>query len=209
MADDKPTLTRRRVLGGMATIGLAAGAGGATWARMQDTENGNVTIAAGVLDLEVGGSEPFNVNIGPVRNGENYTEKTEIRNTGNIDGTWMSITYPEAFNQRENGLEEPERDLGDTNDDGELVQYMQTEVSVEQKTESGNINESFTGVEQLVPLADCEGETFYLELPQPLPRDGVDNLRVQHKVFDEDISDAMGDSINYELDVTLYDEDPR
>lgn len=61
MTDGKIELNRRRVLGGIATVGIAAAAAGAgTFAAFSDTENssGN-TVQAGTLDLESAGSASF------------------------------------------------------------------------------------------------------------------------------------------------------
>ena len=53
--NDKPILTRRRVLGGMATIGAASAVGAGTTAVFNDEEStGDLSFAAGEVDLAVG-----------------------------------------------------------------------------------------------------------------------------------------------------------
>ncbi len=69
MADDNSPLTRRRVLGGMATIGAAGAVGAGTWAQFSDTEDATrLTATAGTLDLKVDENDNplISVSVGPL-----------------------------------------------------------------------------------------------------------------------------------------------
>jgi spore coat-associated protein N len=91
MADDKPTLTRRRVLGGMATIGAAGAVGAGTWAAFSDEESATGSATAGTLDLKVENTDISgrkvtlgNGDLAPGDDGS-YSNIT-LKNTGNVAG---------------------------------------------------------------------------------------------------------------------------
>lgn len=90
-------LTRRRVLGGVATIGAASAAAGAgTFALFSDTEEstGN-TVTAGTLNLELATASDGTVSAINVANAvpgqtEGYVIFS-LENSGSIDGTSLSV----------------------------------------------------------------------------------------------------------------------
>lgn len=95
MSDKKFDLTRRRVLGGMATIGAASAAAGAgTMALFSDSEGstGN-TIQAGTLDLTAGTTQAFSTNMQNIAPGD-VTETLQITlsNVGSLSGNHVEIT---------------------------------------------------------------------------------------------------------------------
>lgn len=117
---NKKMLLSLLVLGVVATV---AGAG--TWAAFSDTETstGN-TLTAGTLDLEVGGvgaSLPFSVgNVYPLATGEIGT--INAKNAGSINGK-LSLSIINVQDD-ENGLNDPETKMGDTDAAGELSSHL-------------------------------------------------------------------------------------
>lgn len=92
----KLQLTRRRVLGGMATIGAASAAAGAgTMALFSDTEtNSGNTVSAGTLDLTLGGTSSAAISAGPVAPGATVPSSPatiDLTNDGTLDGTEIEI----------------------------------------------------------------------------------------------------------------------
>jgi spore coat-associated protein N len=114
MLDDESStgfeLTRRRILGGIGTIGAASAAAGAgTMAYFSDTEQstGN-TVSAGTLDLNVDSgntaTETFSLtNKAP---GDTGTATTNLSNVGSLDG-YLAFSVGDATNH-EHGTNDPE-----------------------------------------------------------------------------------------------------
>lgn len=95
MTDDTIELNRRRVLGGIITIGGAAAAAGAgTFAAFSDTESstGN-TITAGTLNLELNPntSGTTSITLSNIAPGDSGYLAIELGNTGSIDGNLSSV----------------------------------------------------------------------------------------------------------------------
>lgn len=213
MADDndKPTLTRRRVLGGMATIGAAGAVGAGTWAQMQDTESFGNTVEAGVLDLKVDGDgNSFPLLYGPVQNGEpnqRYGKNILIQNTGNIEGRYLGVKITNVQNN-ENGVEEPERDLGDDNSSGELLDYVEVVSSL--RNPDSNNEGGDPDVLDRGPVTEGREQINDLFDPEYLSMNPDDQgaLSVEIITPDENMSDAMSDVVKFDLELTLYDEQP-
>nr|WP_272913196.1 TasA family protein [Halapricum salinum] len=91
MSEKKIELNRRRVLGGMATLGVAAAAAGAgTYAAFTDSESSeNNQVSAGTLDLTFGGSDgPVEaVSISNAVPGDSDTGTLTLSNDGSVNGT--------------------------------------------------------------------------------------------------------------------------
>lgn len=111
MSDKTIELNRRRVLGGIATLGIAAAAAGAgTYAAFSDTESSNNNqITAGTLDLTVdGGDTPVTVlsvsNAVPGDTGSGSA--ITLANAGNVDGT-LDVSVA-SVTSNENGTNDPE-----------------------------------------------------------------------------------------------------
>ncbi|AKB55337.1 MULTISPECIES: TasA family protein [Methanosarcina] len=117
---NKKTLLSILILGVVATV---AGAG--TWAAFSDTETSNDnTFTAGTLDLVVGGvgtSLPLTVdNVYPLDTGTIGT--INVENAGTIDGT-LSLKIINIEDD-ENGVNDPESKMGDTDAVGELSSHL-------------------------------------------------------------------------------------
>lgn len=87
-------LTRRRVLGGLVTVGAASAAAGAgTFAYFSDSETSeNNTVTAGDLTLSVNDGDGFSYSPENIAPGENFTVTVDIENTGSIDASNLVVT---------------------------------------------------------------------------------------------------------------------
>lgn len=138
MADDndKSPLIRRRVLGGMATIGAAGAVGAGTWAEFSDSESTSVTATAGTLDLSVtDGSDPVkkNYTFSDVKPGDSGSKSITLENTGNISGD-LTANVSNITNN-ENGRNDPEVHSSDTSPkEGELGEKLDITLSGGGKT---------------------------------------------------------------------------
>jgi spore coat-associated protein N len=123
MADDndKPTLTRRRVLGGMATIGAAGAVGAGTWAQYSSEETIPVEAEAGTMDLEVKSSVSIPTTVGPLAPGETFSKEFNFRNTGNVDANALGLT----LSQVSSGEGDNTDDETDTGGNGELDEQLE------------------------------------------------------------------------------------
>jgi predicted ribosomally synthesized peptide with SipW-like signal peptide len=128
--DDTYDLSRRKILGGIVTVGAAgATAGAGTMALFSDTEQstGN-TIQAGTLDLTADGNNgeaTTTIDVGPIAPGDGGSKMTTLKNTGTLSGN-LNVDFGVLINN-ENGLEEPEKgadgeddEEGDSDMTGEL-----------------------------------------------------------------------------------------
>lgn len=126
-------LNRRRVLGGIVTIGGAAAAAGAgTFAAFSDTESSNDnSVSAGTLDLTVdGGSTPVTVLSvsDAVPNGSGSGDAITLANDGSVDGT-LDISVA-AIDSNENGTPGPESSATDEGAGVELEDALTITVTV-------------------------------------------------------------------------------
>ncbi|WP_435076091.1 SipW-dependent-type signal peptide-containing protein [Halococcus sp. AFM35] len=216
MADDKSPLTRRRVLGGMATIGAAGAVGAGTWSRFTDEENKQVTVSAGTLDLQVEhngqwyNGDTVKVEGGPLKNGGKFKDCETLKNTGNVTGNNLRIRLPEdGLVDYENGLEEPEEGIDTTGGDpgagrGELSQYLSIKGSL--SCTSDPCTPSSDGAKVgYVPLEDALGHD--IEVPVNMGENDTCELCFTVKLSEEgenaNANDAMGDSTQFDIDLTL------
>lgn len=206
MADDndKPTLTRRRVLGSMATVGAAGAVGATTWSRFTDEEQKRVTATAGTLDLEVNhngkwyNGETVHVSGGPLENGGTFEDCATIKNDGNVTGDTLYIRFPESgLEESENGIVEPEEDAGDTSPHtGELSKYL----SVKGSLGSGGAQFGYVplnravGDEIEVSVNIAPGESSRFCYTVKLDESNVDR---------DNANDAMSDSAQFDIVLTL------
>jgi predicted ribosomally synthesized peptide with SipW-like signal peptide len=211
MADDndKSPLTRRRVLGGMATVGVAGAVGAGTWARFRDEETKEVTMSAGTLDLQVSddNSTPLSVNIDDLANGEAVQDCETLSNAGTVAGRQLSFGL-DITGQSENGRNEAEKDVdGSGGDPGELLQYLYIKGQVkcngtEYDCFSTQASTSYTSLKQVANRSD----PFVVDLNDELI-DGANCEFCFTVWFKSDAdgysSDAMGDSVEFDINITL------
>jgi predicted ribosomally synthesized peptide with SipW-like signal peptide len=205
MTDDKPVLTRRRILGGMATIGVAGALGAGTWAQMHDTEQAAVAATAGTLNLRAnGGNATIPVKFKNLKNGDSKTETVTLTNTGSIPGESLCFYIPKSsIEERENSYMEAEREAGESGltgpNDGELREYTSLEISVGGQNVFGPAllrPDNIVGQEDRVCI-NLDPALADQELP----------LEITLHVNDDDVSTAMSDSFSFDLNFTLYDNE--
>ncbi|ELZ86119.1 hypothetical protein C453_09888 [Haloferax elongans ATCC BAA-1513] len=136
---DTIELSRRKVLGGLAVIGVAsATAGAGTIAALNDTEtsNGN-SIYAGTLDLKIGSPGSFgdsNVTLLDAQGivpGQSGSGMVHLKNDNSSStGGAVDVRITDV-NARENGRTEMEREAGDTDSDSELPEYLKVRMYFE------------------------------------------------------------------------------
>lgn len=200
MPDDKPELTRRRVLGGITTIGVASAAAGAgTMAYFSDTEDStDNTVSAGTLDLKVGGGDSpvTTVNVGDIMPGDSGSGSTTLKNEGTLDGS-VDLNFSSASNS-EGANPESE---GDTSTPGDLGDELEVEVSVGGTLVRGDFTDSppptfnqvFDGTNDDSNVALAAGGTKDLTIDWQLPS-SVGN-------------DVQGDSVSGDITIELNQTD--
>ncbi|RJT07084.1 hypothetical protein [Halococcus sp. IIIV-5B] len=200
MTDDKQLLTRRRMLGSVATVGVAGAIGANTWAQFRDDERGNLNATAGSIDLQVNGSdETAQFDFPSIRN--QGTQTAQLTNAGDLASDSLGVFITEgSFTNAENGITEPEAEAGDdTPDQGELrdTALFTLEIGDGPIATIGPmpINETFVGESNIqylngVDIAPNGNQTVPLTLSIDLPEE-------------EDNSDVMTDSIGFELTLRL------
>lgn len=197
MTDDKPTLTRRRVLGSIATIGIAGALGAATWAELSDEETATVDAQAGSIDLQANGAdETVTVDFGDdLANGFSETQTIDLTNAGSLPGQALCFATSN-FSSGEGENFEPETNT-DTADGGELDDVATLDIGLSGGGASYSVYEGpasgATSLDTCVNLdPPLEGQTFTLDIALSIP--------------DENVNQAMGDTFNFDLTATLYDE---
>lgn len=91
--DTSIELNRRRVLGGIATIGAASAALGAgTFAYFTDeVESNDNSISAGTLTLELDGSSDWSYTFDDIAPGDPVEISANLENVGSIDGSHIIV----------------------------------------------------------------------------------------------------------------------
>jgi len=121
----KIELTRRRILGGLVTIGAGSAAAGAgTFALFSDreTSNGN-TLSAGTLDLQAGSSNTLSFSASDIAPTETGTADTDLEKSGTIAAD-LSITVTSVTSAE---VDNPESET-DTTGSGELADQLELDI---------------------------------------------------------------------------------
>lgn len=126
-------LTRRRVLGGILSVGAAGAAGGAgTMALFSDTEaSTNNTVQAGTLDLTLDGSSQtvtFLDQRGVTPGDQGQTSLT-LGNAGSVPG--VPEIEVAAIRSTENGYYGKENGQDGSPNDGELDEHLEARLSID------------------------------------------------------------------------------
>ena len=198
---DKPKLTRRRVLGGIGTIGIAGALGTGTYALFQDEEStGPLDLAAGELDLFVdyyggldqGDITPDDNTVSGTIDGDNQQgfdfSVTDIKpgDSGTVafcpkivnNPAYLYVGSETGVTEEENGQTEPESIVDDTSG-GELAENIQVTVSLASSVsiDGGEVNCDVTrelNNPDDYTLADLGGELQSGFLIEPDPAQGTD-----------------------------------
>lgn len=192
MANNSHTLTRRRVLGGLATVGSASAAAGAgTMAAFSDTESSSAnSVQAGTLNLEVDGQNTTVtfLDVSGIKPGDQGSEDLVLANVGTATGT-VSVTV-DAIRDYENGYDGSENNGQDgTLNDGELDEYLEVK---------GTVGSDVVWSRQTV--ADLTETTY---TPGTTIPGGNSKIFTLSWWLADDTSMAQGDSVEIDLTFSL------
>ncbi|WP_415382388.1 TasA family protein [Halosimplex sp. TS25] len=194
MSDDesKIELNRRRVLGGIVTVGAAAAAAGAgTFAAFSDTESSNDnSVSAGTLDLTVNsGSDPVTVLsvTDAVPNGSGSGDAITLANAGSVDGT-LDISVA-AIDSSENGTPDPEGSAPDEGQGVELEDALTITVTL-------GGNDEFTDT-----IGDLSADQTIVS-GQTLNAGGSTDFNLSYSISDAG-NEIQTDSVSLDFDFTL------
>ena len=178
MSDKKTKLTRRRILGGLATAGAASAVTGVgTWALMDDSgSSNNNTIISGEMDLTLGANVSKTVDVDNLMPGEGGKETFAVGNDGDADGV-LDLTVNNVRNNPSSpGVPSPN------------VRTFESQVTgyFDYATHDNEVLLSDFGVDNAVTEVDLTGSgvTVTIDLPAPLgAASGGDNFAL---AFDAD-----------------------
>lgn len=177
MSDDHDgtRLTRRRLLGGVATIGVAGALGGvSTMARFRDEESSTVSVQAGTFDLKLsdsnegfgedGDSVSGELTLPNAKPGETFSGSIQLQNAGSVEANHVELdfSYDEIESDGPNGSNE-----ADTKPGSAIGMARQFEVTT-----------LFYDEDLLYDLSDANGNkrTDLDDLRSPKNADALDNL---------------------------------
>jgi hypothetical protein len=225
MADDKPTLTRRRVLGGMATVGVAGAAGAGAWAGYSDTEVAETAANAGTLNLgltsvpqfsDITGNQvtvdgsTLSVSIGEMAPGDLKTATIALENKGSVDANALGV---EVTGVDSGEGDSPESETGSFGSEGELDN--QIDMSVHWAGGSNLIGSAGHNVSSY-DSSDFRDFSNVKQHNGPYIANDVDNLsagdsnnylkiHLHYKDLDpSENNQSQGDTLSFDLDITAY-----
>lgn len=230
MTDEKPQLTRRRVLSGVATIGAANAVGLGTWARSQDTERERVVVQAGgplgngdgngngngnsnaegELNLVVGEQEGvIEVDAGTLNPGDAYRDCKTLSNAGDVPGGTVSVGIPGDSVESTEGENYDEET--DTKGEGELDDYLdfRAYLAAEADAEAGSALAFFVGSEnEYVSFNDVVSNgRVTIDLSEE-NLDPIQGKRTYEFCFEvayrpDGERGAAGDTLQFDIEITL------
>jgi spore coat-associated protein N len=195
---DSFKLTRRRALGGLATIGATSAAAGAgTMAAFSDTEQSTDNqISAGTLNLKPrtssdGGS--FDISVSGLAPGESAeVGYLDLKNAGSVDG-FLDYDVTD-ISDLENGRNDAETAAGDSSaSTGELSKHLKIRAFVDRSPGNGTRNEQIPLTSGYVSLSTGRVQT-------DVPVAGGERVRIW---VDAHIDSGAGNKI--QSDVTEVD----
>lgn len=215
--DDKFGLSRRKVLGSIGTIGVAAGGiGASTWAGYTDDEIKELTTSAGSLDLRISENGTGNWRNGPIpmrlselSPGDSVRHCEWLKNVGQTDSACLEISVSNVrsnegqskYDNRHKYNPDAETDTKHSNG-GELDD--QIKVGGKVKDESGNVLARVPRVpfhHLKKGMVTVLGDNGVL-----LKKKGRNKLKLCldfHFPHREDNNEAMKDVLGFDLSLTL------
>lgn len=125
-------MSRRRLLGGLVTVGAACAAAGAgTMAAFSDTEESNDnTVQTGTLDLTLDGSSQSLtfLDVDGIAPGDSGSQSVTLGNDGTLPGTIDIVV--EDVRDYENGIVNNESSQDSSSNQGELQKYVDVRPSL-------------------------------------------------------------------------------
>jgi spore coat-associated protein N len=183
MADDKPTLTRRRVLGGMATIGAAGAVGASTWAEFSDTDSSTVSVTAGTFELN---ASRHSFSVQDVYPDESGSWDVTLTNTGSVAGKLTG-------------------DIKNVNNDGGVSADPESGNSGDL---SGVLELAFSGAGGIQEPGSFDTVDWYEEygdflIDSHMTGGESHTLTIEWKVPDDAGNDIQGDKLTFDLEARL------
>lgn len=194
-------LTRRRVLGGIAGISIAAGATGAgSFALLSDSEtNSNNDIQAGTVDLSIGGGgSALPVDIDNVQSGSSGDDTVGLTNNGSIDA--KAMLEIRNVRNREGSTSDGETNTGGS---GELGKYLIVETGFD-RDDDLTTEDDTTPALGPGPINDLAGDTRKTG-HQIDANGGTSNLYLDWGTPNIN-NDAQGDRVLFDLFVTIEED---
>mgnify|MGYP006282843821 CR=1 FL=1 len=182
MSDNNIELSRRRILAGLGTIGVASAATGAgTMALFSDeeTSSGNV-VQAGTLDLKVGNQNPVSASftVDDLKPGESGgPHHIPLTNSGSLNGY---LNFALVGSNHEGINTEAETD---TEGKGDLGDVLEVTFTIDGKTASGTFNEVFNSVYD-VDISLDSGDTKTATVSWHLPSSAGNEIQGDKVVAD-------------------------
>ncbi|WP_135825242.1 choice-of-anchor W domain-containing protein [Halorussus ruber] len=208
--DDNFGLSRRKVLGSIGTIGIAAGGiGASTWAGYTDDEVKQLSTHAGSLDLRIGDERsgpwrngPIRVKLGEISPGDTVKDTEYLKNVGQTDGACLGMRISNV-KSREGKTPDAETDTDHSNG-GELDDQIKIGGKVKD-VETGEVLAHIPRIpfrharRGMVTILGDDGVL--------LQKNGGNKLKLEVGFYfphREDNNEAMKDSLTFDLDLRLY-----
>lgn len=221
--DNKFGLSRRKVLGSIGTIGIAAGGiGASTWAGYTDDEVKQLSTHAGSLDLRISENGRTNWRNGPVKvglseisPGETVSDTEYLKNAGQTDGACLGMRISNVrsdegqsvYNNSDVYNPESETDRQHSNG-GELDDQVKVKGTVTDLS-TGEVLGSFPYVpfhyarQGMITILGDDGVILHKNGGNKLKME-VD-FKFPHR---PDNNEAMKDTLTFDLDMRLYQKCP-
>ncbi len=128
-------------IGGVSVVAAALAITAGTYALFTDEETGGVTATAGTMDLVVTGlPEDGRFTVANVAPGDSFGPETIVfTNEGSVDGK-LALSIAKTTDQ-EGDVLEPELDLNDTAETGELDEVLRVTVNSDYGTHTFKLND--------------------------------------------------------------------
>ena len=182
------SITRRRLLGGLATVGAAGAVGGAgTYAWISDENSVSTSFTAGDVDLSV---DPTSIEF-PQDDDSVMSETITLTNTGTLDAG--STTIADLQLEGASDLQAGARieTLGVEGDNGDVTDVLPPDV-----TDHANEN----SWADLADLAAYLGDGNVVDLDASLPAGGANSVTVKLEVdFEYEVIETNGGSLSAEF----------
>jgi spore coat-associated protein N len=214
---DGTRLTRRRLLGGVATIGTAAAIGGvSTMARFRDEESSTASVQAGTFDLKLADSdEGFGENGDSVsgeltlpnaKPGETFSGSIQLQNTGSVeaDHVELGFSYDETESDGPNGSDEGDTKPGSAT--GMAKQFEVTTLFYDENLQNDLSDANGNGRTDIDDLSSPKNEGALDNLaPAPSANGGTKSLSVGFRFADDPANnDYQGDELTVTITFALH-----
>lgn len=194
MSEDGYDLSRRKVLLGIGTAGVAsAGAGAGTFAYFSDTESSTDNqIQAGTLDLEVGADNSLNIDVSDGAPGDSWSSSADLANVGSIGGE-LSVGLNVTSGPSDGDSSDPE------------VNYPQSGGLLDEAWVRIGIDGSTVVTKGSIKTADMLGR---IDALQRLSGESSKTMNIEVGIDSNALNEIQGDSLTFEVVVGLHQRTP-